>query len=200
MSGRETPKTPAESNDGGSRPPLEVLVANHRAFLAFLEKRVESRAAAEDLLQEAFVRAAERGEEERSEEGLVRWFYRVLRNAVIDHYRRRGASARRDEALERDLGSSANLPEAWNEEACRCVLALAEGLKPELARALRRIEVEGTSIRDLAEEEGISLTNAGVRVHRARQELKRRVTQSCRTCAEHGCFDCTCGGDGGPRK
>lgn len=194
------PKTPATPDDEGNRPPLEVLVADHRAFLSFLEKRVESRAAAEDLLQEAFVRAAESGEDERSEERLVRWFYRVLRNAVIDHYWRRGASVRRDEALERELENSADLPEAWREEARRCVLTLVEGLNPEYARALRRIEVEGVPIREFAEAEGISLTNASVRVHRARQALKRRVTQSCRTCAEHGCFDCTCEGGESPRK
>ena len=33
-----------------------VLVENHRRFLAFLERRVRSRAEAEDILQAAFVR------------------------------------------------------------------------------------------------------------------------------------------------
>jgi hypothetical protein len=38
----------------------------------------------------------------------------------------------------------------------------------------------------------LSASNAGVRVFRAREALKKRVTQSCGTCAEHGCVDCTC--------
>jgi hypothetical protein len=37
------------------------LVEGHREFLAFLERRVESRAAAEDILQAAFARGLERG-------------------------------------------------------------------------------------------------------------------------------------------
>ena len=43
-----------------------TLVANHREFLAFVEKRVGDRALAEDILQDAFVRGvdklADRGE------------------------------------------------------------------------------------------------------------------------------------------
>jgi len=152
-----------------------VLVENYRAFLRFLEKRVESRAAAGDLLQEAFLRAAARADEERSEETPIRWFHRVLRNGVIDRSRRRGADARPNEGLERALARAAQVPEEWSAGACRCILALAEGLDPKLAWVLRRIEVEGPSIRGFAEEDEISLTNAGVRVHRARQELKRRV-------------------------
>jgi RNA polymerase sigma-70 factor (ECF subfamily) len=32
-----------------------------------------------------------------------------------------------------------------------------------------------------------------VRLHRARQALKRELERSCGTCATHGCLDCTCG-------
>jgi len=68
------------------REPVEVLVENHREFLAFLERRVGSREVAEDLLQEAFVRSLDKVPLDANE-SAVAWFYRVLRNAVIDHYR-----------------------------------------------------------------------------------------------------------------
>nr|MBA3538947.1 RNA polymerase subunit sigma-70 [Deltaproteobacteria bacterium] len=63
----------------------------------------------------------------------------------------------------------------------------------EYADALRRIEVDGVSVKDYAEEAGISSSNAGVRVFRAREALRRQVARSCGTCATHGCLDCTCG-------
>ena len=66
-------------------------------------------------------------------------------------------------------------------------------MKPEYAAALQRIEVEGVPVAQFAEEEGISKTNAGVRVFRAREALRRQVALSCGTCAEHGCTACTCG-------
>jgi len=46
-------------------------------------------------------------------------------------------------------------------------------------------------VKDYADEAGISSSNAGVRIFRAREALKQ-VARSCGTCATHGCVDCTC--------
>jgi RNA polymerase sigma-70 factor, ECF subfamily len=77
-------------------------------------------------------------------------------------------------------------------EICACVSRLATTLKPEYAEALQAIEVGGTPVKAFAEQKGLSASNASVRVFRARQALKKRVTESCGTCAEHGCVDCNC--------
>ena len=79
---------------------------------------------------------------------------------------------------------------------CHCVARLSETLKSEYALALRRIDVEGVSVQDYAVEAGISANNAGVRVFRARQALRKRVVHWCGSCAERGCIDCTCGEPG----
>src|SRR5262249_3306033 len=81
------------------------LVEAHREFLAFLERRVESRAVAEDILQAAFVRGLERGAGVQGEK-VVAWFYRVLRNSLIDHYRRRSSSARAMDAWVREFAEN----------------------------------------------------------------------------------------------
>lgn len=169
-----------------------VLVENHRAFLAFLERRVGSRQAAEDILQEAFARGIERAGTIRDDESVVAWFYRSLRNAVVDHYRRNDARRRSLERFAAALESPVVDVET-SDEACKCVLSLAETLKPEYAEALRRIDVEGAAVKDFAAEKGLSSSNAGVRVFRAREALRKQVARSCGTCAEHGCLDCTCG-------
>ncbi len=175
-------------------PPAVVakLVENHRAFLGFLEKRVGSRTEAEDILQEAFIKGIERGDAVRDEESAVAWFYRMLRNAVIDRHRRRGAAARALANLAREMDDEITPPTEFVETACGCVKKLSETLKPEYAEALHRVEVEGVAVKDYAQQAGISANNAAVRVHRAREALKKRVMQSCGTCAEHGCIDCTC--------
>jgi len=79
------------------------------------------------------------------------------------------------------------------EEACRCILGLAETLRPEYAAALRRVDVEGTAVQDFAREAGITANHASVRLFRAREALAKRLRATCRTCAEHGCLDCVCG-------
>lgn len=79
-----------------------------------------------------------------------------------------------------------------------CVTRLADTLKPEYRDALQRIEVEGVGVKDYALEAGISSSNAAVRVFRAREALRKQLARSCGTCAEHGCFDCTCDASKGP--
>lgn len=168
---------------------IAALVASHREFLAYVERRVGDRALAEDILQDALVRSLDKVGD--VQESLVGWFYRVLRNAIIDHVRRRAVQDRRLEAME--AGSLTHADAALEQVVCRCVTKLAETLKPEYADALRRVDVEGTPVKDYAHEAGISPNNAGVRVFRAREALRKQVARACGTCAEHGCFDCTCG-------
>ena len=76
--------------------------------------------------------------------------------------------------------------------SCRCVGELVEGLKPEYAEALTRIEVDGVAVKDYAAERGITPNNAAVRVHRARKALARELESCCGGCATLGCADCTC--------
>lgn len=169
------------------------LVANYHEFLGFLQKRVGSRALAEDILQDAFIRGLGKLEGLRGDESLVAWFYRILRNAVIDHHRRHEVHDRRFAALAAEFDAQVEPAPELRGAVCQCVARLADNLKPEYADALRRIEVEGVSVKDYAVEAGITSNNAAVRVFRAREALKKQVVRSCGTCAEHGCLDCTCG-------
>lgn len=174
-------------------PATATLVANHREFLAFVEKRVGDRALAEDILQDAFVRGVDKLTTVEKGESVVAWFYRVLRNAVIDHYRRRGTAQRTLEAFASELETRAEPEPELKAAVCKCVSRLSATLKPEYADALRRVEVDGVAVKDYASETGISSGNAAVRVFRAREALRKQVTRSCGTCAKHGCLDCTCG-------
>ena len=167
------------------------LVGGHREFLAFLERRVESRAAAEDILQSAFARGLEHGAGVQNEK-VVAWFYRVLRNSVIDHYRHRSTTARAMEAWGRDFTESQEPDAELRREICQCVSGLLATLKPEYRDALRIVDLEEGKLSDLAQQSGITAENAAVRVHRARKALRRQVEQACGTCAEHGCLDCHC--------
>ena len=182
---------PETSDTNAPGPAVAVLLDNHQAFLRYLEGRVGDRALAEDILQDAFIRNLEHAAHV-PEDGLVPWFYRTLRNAVIDQYRRRAAKARALEKFARELERQDAPAPDMAVEICACIARLSETLKPEYAEALKAIDVEGVAVKTYAERKGLSAGNAGVRVFRAREALRKRVVQSCGTCAEHGCVDCTC--------
>ncbi len=169
---------------------IDKLVAQHNAFRLFVARRVDDTQAAEDILQTAFAKAVERQHQIRDEESVVAWFYRLLRNAVADHYRCAAVQERRFESDgEIDLPVPAPQLRA---AACECVLAALDSLKPDYANALRRVDVDGEAVQVFAKKAGISADNASVRLHRARKALAKEVIGACGTCAEHKCNDCNC--------
>ncbi len=176
---------------------VQLLVDNHRRFLAFLERRVESRAAAEDILQEAFVRGLERGGAIEDEGAVIPWFYRLLRNALVDHYRKGGAEERALALVAGTAESEAPAADAeLQDEVCACIKALVPTLKPEYAAVIQAVDLGGSTVTAFSKEAGITPNNGAVRLHRAHEALRRQVVKSCGTCATHGCVDCSCGGPG----
>jgi RNA polymerase sigma-70 factor (ECF subfamily) len=125
---------------------------------------------------------------------LVAWFYRVLSNAIEDHYRKNGAEAR---ALAHVAGTAEPFAPPHDAELheaiCACITGLVQTLKPEYAAAIRRVDLDGVPVVEFAREAGITPGNAGVRLHRAHAALRKQLALSCTTCADHGCLDCRCG-------
>jgi RNA polymerase sigma-70 factor (ECF subfamily) len=184
-----TPDHPHAHSD----PVVGALMANHRRFLEFLLARVGNREDAEEILQDAFVRSVQKAGDIRDDESAVAWFYRLLRNAIVDHHRRRGAGARALEAYARESPGADAEPDADIERVvCACVSDLIPILKPEYADLIRRVDLGGEDIASVAGAAGITPGNARVRLHRARHALRDELVRSCRTCATHGCLDCTC--------
>jgi len=171
---------------------LATLLDNHSRFLAFLERRVGSRDEAEDILQDALVRSLEKAPAVSDSGSAVTWFYRVLRNALTDHYRRQSSRSRAAARLAQESETAAEPDSELEAAVCACVLGLLDTLKPEYGSAIRRVDLDGASVRGYAEETGITPGNAGVRLHRARESLRRQLVRVCGACQEHGCLDCQC--------
>lgn len=171
---------------------VDVLVENHRTFLRYLERKTGERAVAEDILQDAFAKIVARPGRVPDGDALVPWFYRTLRNAAIDRFRRREVRDRALASFAQELETHAEPDAELQHEICVCVSRLAATLKPEYAAVLRAVDVDGQSVKAFAEAHGLSASNAGVRIFRAREALRKRLQQSCGTCAEHGCLNCTC--------
>jgi RNA polymerase sigma factor (sigma-70 family) len=169
---------------------LSVLVENHGRFLAFLNRRVRHSHDAEEILQATLAKLVER-DPLVAAETVTAWFYRVLHNAVADFYRRQAAASR---ALDRWQEGQARITDDddLQRTVCTCVGELISTLKPEYAELLARVELGGESLQAAAKSLELTPNNGSVRLHRARHALKKRLEETCRACATHGCLDCTC--------
>ena len=168
---------------------LPTLLAEQERFRAFLVRRVRDPAAADDVLQSAFTSVLAKRASPRDAARVVPWFFRILRRALIDDARR-VAVRRKDLASRRRESRSEE--DRLHARVCECVAALAETLPAEQRDMLRRVEVEGESVREAASKLGLTPNHAAVRAHRARAALRRRVRDLCGACAEHRCLRCRC--------
>jgi RNA polymerase sigma-70 factor (ECF subfamily) len=169
---------------------VERLTAQRDRFLHFLVPRVEDKSTAEDILQSAYLKAIERGSEIRKDESTVAWFYRILRNTVVDHYRRRASKDAAHEAF------ASEMPETYVPEiqatVCQCIGDVIDNLKPEYRAAIEQVDLGESPVEVFAHSEKISPNNASVRLHRARKAVARHLRTVCGACAEHKCLDCSC--------
>ena len=164
-------------------------MAQHTKFLSFLSSRVDP-ATAEDILQSAYIKAIEHGGEIRNGESTVAWFYRILRNALTDSYRRQSSRTKAQEGYAVDAPLSYE-PEL-EQTVCACVGDVIQDLKSEYRDAIQQVDLGGATVQAFAESQGTSANNASVRLHRARKDLAKKLTAVCGACAEHKCLDCTC--------
>jgi RNA polymerase sigma-70 factor (ECF subfamily) len=172
---------------------VRQLAAARDAFLAYLRHRLDDPELAEDVLQDSLVRAVRAAPELRDDDRLLPWFYRVLHNAAVDAYRRHGVRADRMPTVNLDTARQVVAPAAEADPvACTCFRALLPALKPEYADLIENLDLGSEPADQAAARLGITSNNLKVRHHRARQALRQRLEQTCRTCAEHHCLDCTC--------
>jgi RNA polymerase sigma factor (sigma-70 family) len=132
------------ATDQGGR--MALLVQSKAQFLAFLARYLGNRAEAEDLLQTAYLKALTASETVRNDEKVRAWFYRVLRNVVVDAHRHRAATERLEAQLIREAPGMTVPDEALFHTVCQCVLDIAHTLKPEYRDILQRVELEEASL------------------------------------------------------
>ena len=156
-------------------------------FRNFLRKRLPDPALADDILQQSLVKVLENNVFDVKENPTA-WLYRVLRNAVADHYRAQAIRERVEDRLAAE-------PTSQDEEAevCACLDALLPALNPDYAAVLRAVDRDGGATVEVARDLGITPGNLMVRLHRARRSLREKLQATCGICTRHGCLNCTCG-------
>lgn len=175
--------------DMESNKALDRIMAQRSKFLGFVSSRVDA-TLAEDILQSAYIKAMEHAGEIRNDESAVAWFYRILRNAITDSYRRQSAQTRAQDTFAAEAPTSYE-PEL-EQTVCACIGDVIQDLKSEYRDAIQQVDLDGVSVQAFAASQGTSANNASVRLYRARKDLAKKLTSVCGACAEHKCLDCTC--------
>jgi RNA polymerase sigma-70 factor, ECF subfamily len=158
-------------------PTVEHLWLTFAAELrGFIRARVKDHAAAEDVLQEVFLKIHQRLSSLRSAEKAQAWVYQIARNAVADHFRRTKRAVP-DEDVEQEIAFG--LPAPASLDLSPVIRRFVDELPPDFRDALIATEWEGATQAEYAARRGLSLSGAKSRVQRARAELRRLLDDCC---------------------
>lgn len=169
-----------------------ALATSRAKLVGYVRKKVNDPAVAEDILQDSMLKAIRSVAMLRDEDRVLSWFYRILDNAVIDYYRRRSFEQRVFTPSDDENETGGVVEPVDVAVICACLRELLPTMKPEYAELIEKLELGNHEPEDVAQRLGITRNNLKVKRHRARQQLRERLEQTCRMCARHGCLDCSC--------
>jgi RNA polymerase sigma-70 factor (ECF subfamily) len=162
----------------------------HGELFGFVRGRLDSEAAAEDVLQSAFLRAHRALESGSPPEEPRAWLFQITRNLIKDTYRYRGRQNALSEALQsvapeetETVGPATQETEhdsrAAAEVVARALPHFVASLQSPYRETLELTELQGLTQAQAAEALGVSLAAVKSRVLRGREQLKQALHRCC---------------------
>lgn len=155
----------------------DIWIKYHSQLLSFIRKRVNDVTAAEDILQDIFVRIHSRIDTLEHSSKLESWLYQITRNSIIDFYRSRKPTEELPEWLTQQQAST---DEAIRRELSSCLIPMIQQLPEKYRHAVQLSEIEGKTQKEIAAQENMSLSGTKSRVQRGRALLKTMLHDCCK--------------------
>lgn len=167
---------------GDERAYADLLGRYERPIFTLVLRMVRDRTLAEDLAQDAFVKAFGRLASYDPRRKFSSWLFKVAHNTAIDHLRRRGLDTvsldapvgEEEDAPPRSVEDTAGeTPEAAAERAdlSRALTRSVGRLRPEYREVVLLRYQAGLEYNEIVEETGFPLGTVKTYLHRARKEL-----------------------------
>jgi RNA polymerase sigma-70 factor (ECF subfamily) len=158
--------------------------------------RLVGRGEAEDLTQQVLVKVSKGLETFRGDSAVSTWLYRIATNAALDRLRSRSAqqateiaSHRRPTSRDTEDEEKPNLPidkktppletEVIQVEMNACIRQFIADLPENYRTVIVLSDIEGFQNNEIADILAVSLDTVKIRLHRARQQLKKRLEAGC---------------------
>jgi RNA polymerase sigma-70 factor (ECF subfamily) len=167
------------------------------AVTGYVRYLVRDAVEAEDLAQEAFVRAHRQRNTLRDPAALESWLYQIATHVSIDRMRQRAkATERHVDAPVEDLpipdsAQLSPLTVIQQEEMSTCVQRYVAKLSDDYKAVLLLCDADGLSAKETAQLLQLPLTTVKMRLHRARQQMQAALNDACEfERDERGVFIC----------
>ena len=187
--GKSDPELVALCRRGDERAAAELLRRFERPVFSLIYRMVRDRELAEDLAQEAFVRAFHNLRRYDPSYKFSSWLFKVAYNLTIDHLRKKrldtvsihgspaAVTSELQEATSIVLESGDERPdeELDSRDIGSEIESAIAGLREEYRSAILLRHVEGRSYEEIAEIMDVPLGTVKTYIHRARKELQVKL-------------------------
>ena len=187
MTASDTDKQLVQRAQRGDLRAFDLLVLKYQGRIAALVSRyVSDPGEAEDVTQEAFIKAFRALEQFRGDSAFYTWLYRIAANAAKNYLVAKGRRPRADATIEDAEGfddgwllAESSSPEAvaMGDELAGVVGAAMRALPDELRSALTLRELDGLSYDDIADVLECPVGTVRSRIFRAREAIDARVRE-----------------------
>lgn len=154
----------------------------------FIRSLVKDPWAADDLIQETFLKVRNSLASVRDPEKMSSWIYRIAYNLCQDHFKvlkKAAISACEFEEQPEPLIRESIQATLEQQQMGECVRRQVDRLPEVLKAVLTMYDVLGFTHKEIAEILGITEKNSKVRLHRARQHLKTILQEKCTFEVDH---------------
>ncbi|MEZ5333003.1 MAG: sigma-70 family RNA polymerase sigma factor [Thermoanaerobaculia bacterium] len=165
----------------------DLLLRYQRPVFGLIVRLVRDRGLAEDLAQEAFLKAFRALSGFQRERKFSSWLFKIAHNTAIDHLRRRELDTVPLETPERegpDLLDSLAGPELQSPETgmrrsdlAAALEASVQRLRPEYRTVMELRFREGLSYEEIAEITGLPMGTVKTHIHRARKAMAEHLEE-----------------------
>jgi RNA polymerase sigma-70 factor (ECF subfamily) len=161
---------------GGDTAAFEALYARHRSRLfRFVLRSMKSRAAAEELFQEVWIRVIEARSRYQPQARFSTWLYTIAHNLLVDHWRRSGLTTVSIDDMELPGDSPNPARHAEARQTLARFAAALEALPPAQREVFLLHEEAGLSLAEIAAATGANEEAAKSRLRYAMAKLKAAV-------------------------
>lgn len=146
-------------------------------LLSYIQIKVSDRYAAEDILQEVFIKVYGNIDQLSKLANLKAWLYKIAYNTIVDYYRGKNGVIIQLDDIEEQIIEQETLN--MNEEISACLKVLLSGLPDQHREPLELYILHGIKHKAIAEKLGISVSGSKSRVQRARNKLQELLSACC---------------------
>jgi RNA polymerase sigma-70 factor (ECF subfamily) len=181
-----------QSDDG-----LGFFEKNYDRIYRYIRGMVRDSNEAEDLTQEAFLRAHRERETLKDEGAMLSWLYRIATHVSLDRLRQRTSRATRESKVDlADLDPSDRAEPSLEQgleqgQMSACVQRFIVDIPDAYRSVILLHDTHGLTDPEIAAVLDISLPTVKIRLHRARLRLKTALEGGCEfSCDSRGVLVC----------